>query len=397
MISVDEAIAIILDGAQTLNAESVSLGDVSGRFLAADVVARISQPPFAASAMDGYAVRFCDMALGAELLVVGEAPAGAPFRGTVAQGETVRILTGGAVPAGADHVVMQEDVTREGKRITINTPQEKPRHIRQAGIDFHQGDILATKVTRLHNFHGSIFAAANVSSLSVTRRPRVAIFSNGDELVEPGATLGPGEIVNSNHFALSAMVKSWGGVPDYLGCAADSEEVIADFFVRAGDADIIIPIGGASVGDYDFVKSAFQGVGGETRFEKIAVRPGKPTWFGKFGNARIVGLPGNPASALVTAALFVQPLVRRLAGAQSEAPHFSTAVLTQDVPANGGRETYLRGAAEPGDDGAMYVTPAPNQDSSLLAPFASANVLIRRAVNASAVAIGGDVEIVRLR
>ncbi|NOX82316.1 MAG: molybdopterin molybdotransferase MoeA [Alphaproteobacteria bacterium] len=397
MISVDEAIAQILDGAQTLDAEAISLGDVSGRVLAEDVVARISQPPFAASAMDGYAVRFCDMAPGAQLSVVGEAPAGAPYDGTVASGEAVRILTGGAVPSGADHVIMQEDVTREGERITINAPQKKPRNIRQAGIDFHQDDILAKKTARLHDFHGSIFAAANVASVSVTRRPRVAIFSNGDELVEPGATLGPGEIVNSNHIALSAMVKSWGGAADYLGCAADSEDAIAEFFKRARDADIIIPIGGASVGDYDFVKSAFHRAGGETRFEKIAVRPGKPTWFGKFGHARIVGLPGNPASALVTAALFVQPLVRRLAATQSDAPHFSNAILTQTIAANGARETYLRASAEQGDDGAMLVTPAPSQDSSLLTPFASANVLIRRKVNAPAVASGGDVEIVRLR
>ncbi len=397
MISVDEAIAIILDGAQMLDVETVSLGDVSGRVLAEDIAARISQPPFAASAMDGYAVRFSDMAPGAELSVVGEAPAGAPFDGTIAEGEAVRILTGGAVPSGADHVIMQEDVTRQGERITINMPQEKPRHIRQAGIDFQEGEVLANKTTRLHNFHGSIFAAANVPSVSVTRRPRVAIFSNGDELVEPGATLGPGEIVNSNHFALSAMVISWGGAPDYLGCAADSEEAIADFFTRARDADIIIPIGGASVGDYDFVKSAFHRAGGETLFEKIAVRPGKPTWFGKLGYARIVGLPGNPASALVTAALFVQPLVRRLAATQSDARHFSKAILAQAIAANGGRETYLRASAEQGADGAIHVTPAPNQDSSLLTPFASANVLIRRTANTPAVAIGGDVEIVRLR
>ncbi len=397
MINVDEAINIILDGASALDAETVSLGALTGRTLAADVVARITQPPFTASAMDGYAVRFGDMAPGAQLSVVGEAPAGAPYDGAIASGEAVRILTGGVVPLGAEHVIMQEDVTREGDRITINELQKKPRNIRKAGVDFSKGDILARKAARLHDFNGSIFAAANISAVSVTRRPRVAIFSNGDELVEPGATLGPGEIVNSNHIALSAMVKSWGGAPDYLGCAADSQEAIEDFFRRARDADIIIPIGGASVGDYDYVKSAFQGAGGETLFEKIAVRPGKPTWFGKLGNTRIVGLPGNPASAIVTAALFVQPLVRRLAATQSDAPHFSNAVLTESLPANGARETYLRARGEHRDEGGVHVTPAPDQDSSLLMPFASANVLIRRAVNAPAVVVGGEVEIVRLR
>jgi len=397
MISVDDAIAGILDGAQGLGAENVALGDVAGRVLAADVTARMTQPPFAASAMDGYAVRFADVAPGGHLKVIGEAPAGAPFGGVVGDGEAVRIFTGGVVPNGADHVIIQEDVAREGDRLIINEPQEKPRNIRKAGIDFHAGDILEKKGVRLHEIHGSIFAAANVAEIPVARRPTVAIFSNGDELVEPGAALKPGEIVNSNHYALAAMVKSWGGAPTYLGCAPDSEEAIRDFFLRAQSADIIIPVGGASVGDYDYVKSAFRGVGGETVFEKVAVRPGKPTWLGKLGGARIVGLPGNPASALVTAALFVQPLVRRLADTEADAPHFSKAALTSALAANGRRETYLRARVEGGSDGALHVTPAANQDSSLLSPFSDANALIKREIDAPAAALGGEVEIVRLR
>jgi molybdopterin molybdotransferase len=230
-----------------------------------------------------------------------------------------------------------------------------------------------------------------VESVSVFRRPRVAVFSNGDELREPGAELKAGQIVNSNHYALCELIRSWGGEAAYLGCAADSENAIRDYFRRGNGADIIIPIGGASVGDYDFVKSAFAKEGGVLRFDKVAVRPGKPAWCGTIGDARIVGLPGNPASAIVTAALFVQPLVRRLAGENWTAP-FGKARLTTEIGANGGRETYLRGEVRNGE-----ATPASNQDSSLLLPFAAANALIRRVANAPAAEAGEDIEFVWLR
>ena len=391
MKTVEEAIAAVLEGAAPLAAERVDLSALAGRILAENVKAAITQPPFAASAMDGYAVRYEDAQQGAALEVTGEAPAGAPFAGNVGAGETVRIFTGGVVPDGADHVIIQEDVTRDGDAITINEPQETPRHIRAAGIDFEKGDVLAKAGARLHEIHGSIFAAANVESVSVFRRPRVAVFSNGDELREPGVELNPGQIVNSNHYALSESIRSWGGEADYLGCASDSEDSIRGLFRRGRHADIIIPIGGASVGDYDFVKSAFAKEGGVLRFDKVAVRPGKPTWCGTIGDARIVGLPGNPASAIVTAALFVQPLVRRLAGEVWTAP-FGKARLAAPLPANGGRETYLRGEVCNGE-----AMPASNQDSSLLLPFASSNALIRRVANAPAANIGEEVEFILLR
>ncbi|MEO1241934.1 MAG: gephyrin-like molybdotransferase Glp [Pseudomonadota bacterium] len=397
MISVEEAIAAILEGANTLGPESVPLGACAGRVAAVDVTARMTQPPFAASAMDGYAVRFGDADEGETLKVIGEAPAGAPFAGAVASGECVRIFTGGVVPQGADHVVIQEDVTRDGDQITINEPQDNPRNIRAAGIDFEKGDILARAGDALHEMHGSIFAAANIDAVLVTRRPKVVIFSNGDELVEPGGELKPGQIVNSNHYALAAMIRRWGGEVDYLGCAEDQEAAIRTFFARGRDADIIVPVGGASVGDYDYVKSAFSAEGGVATFEKVAVRPGKPTWFGKLDKARVIGLPGNPASALVTAALFVQPLVRRLAGMRFDpAALFQCAPLRAPLGANGRRESYLRGVANASPDG-FVITPTDNQDSSLLAPFAKANVLIRRAVDAPAAAAGDEVEFVWLR
>lgn len=391
MLSVEEAISAVLEGAAPIGHEQAGLGELVGRIAAEDVTARMTQPPFAASAMDGYAVRFKDMRVGAELRVIGEAPAGAPFDGTVGAGEAVRIFTGGAVPKGADHVIIQEDIARDGDAIAIREDQPRARNIRAAGIDFKEGDVLAEKGMRLHDIHGAIFAAANIDKVSVYRRPKVAVFSNGDELKEPGADLKPGEIINSNHYALTAMISGWGGEAVYLGCAPDSEEAIRDYFRRGAEADVVIPVGGASVGDYDFVKSAFAKEGGETVFSKVAVRPGKPTWCGNMGKARVIGLPGNPASAIVTAALFVQPLVRRLAGEIWSAP-FLKARLAAPVGANGGREAYLRAEEK---DGA--VAPASNQDSSLLFPFATANALIRRPVNAPALKAGDEVECVRLR
>lgn len=395
MLSVDDAIAAILEGAAPVGREDVSLQRCTGRIAAQDVHAALTQPPFAASAMDGYAVRSVDMAPGATLTVIGEAPAGLPFEGDVGVGQAVRIFTGAPVPVGADHVVIQEDVRRDGAMITITEPQSPPRHIRAAGIDFKNGDKLVSADDVLHEIHGSILATANLVGVQVYRRPRVALFSNGDELKEPGADLKPGEIINSNHYALGAMIEKWGGDVDYLGCAADTEAAIIGMFESARRADIIVPVGGASVGDYDYVKSAFAKAGGEMVFDKIAVRPGKPTWCGALGEGRLVGLPGNPASAIVTAALFVQPLVRRLAGRQWSAP-FATARLVQSLNANGRRESYLRAVAAQTADG-YEVRPAVNQDSSLLFPFVEANALIRRPVDAPACDVGDDVEIVWLR
>ncbi len=399
MRSVEAALKELLAGAASLEAERVGLVNIKGRVLAKDAIAAITQPPFSASAMDGYAVRFSDLEqeIGVQLMVIGEAPAGAPFDGVVGQGQAVRIFTGGVVPEGADHVVIQEEVECDGHQITIKAPQNEPRNIRPAGVDFVAGDVLASAGTELHAVHGSIFAAANLGAIDVVRKPRVGLFSNGDELREPGAILNAGEIINSNHYALAEMIMDWGGEPDYLGCAPDDEAALKSFFERAKDYDILTPIGGASVGDYDYVKSAFAAVGGEIVFEKVAVRPGKPLWYGRLGNAHVIGLPGNPASAIVTAALFIKPVVKRLAGLVDEVSSvFEKGQLQTSIKANGRREAYLRGRAVI-CDGVLGVTPAGNQDSSLLAPFCEANVLIRRPVDAPAALVGDDVEIVRIR
>ncbi len=397
MISVREAISTILSGATPIGTETVSLHHCTGRMAAEDIFARLTQPPFAASAMDGYAVRFADVQVGTKLKIIGEAPAGAPYSGKVSAGEAVRIFTGGVVPDGADHVIIQEDVTRDGDDISVQENQERPKNIRAAGIDFNVGDILVHKGEIFHEMHGSIMAAANIDVVPVYNRPTVALFSNGDELVEPGAELKPGQIINSNHYALVEMVRRWGGEPKYLGCASDEKQVIRDMFTKGQSADLIIPIGGASVGDYDFVKSAFQDLNGKIKFEKIAVRPGKPTWFGTMGETKVIGLPGNPASALVTAALFVQPLVRRMSGgAKKEFPDYHSAVATTDIGPNGGRESFLRGIVNAAPEG-FQASPVQNQDSSLLMPFATANVLIRRQANAPAIEPGDTVEFVWLR
>lgn len=395
MISVEEALSIVLSGAEALGSESVTLGHCANRIAAADIVAKITQPPFAASAMDGYAMRAADAKKDARLRVIGEAPAGAPYAGKVGAGEAVRIFTGGVVPDGADHVIIQEDVARDGDSIVISEPQNAPRHIRPAGVDFKEGDLLAAAGARLNQIHGALFAAGNIASVPVFRRPKVAIFSNGDELIEPGGDLKPGEIINSNHYALTALVNHWGGEAVYLGCSQDSEDAIADMFKAGGDADVIVPIGGASVGDYDFVKTAFRSLGGETQFEKVAVRPGKPTWFGALGPARVVGLPGNPASAIVTATLFLRPLIVALGGGDPRNV-YGEGPLATALPTNGPRESYLRATFVRGADGER-LRPADNQDSSLLLPFAEADGLIQRLPDADAASEGDVVRYLLLR
>ncbi len=398
MLSVEDALTQILKDAAPLPSETIPITDITGRVSAADVAAALTQPPFAASAMDGYAVRFADMGEGAKVRVIGEAPAGSHFAGEIAAGEAVRIFTGAAVPAGADHVIIQEDVERVGDEITVAEAQATPRTIRPAGVDFHRGDILLPKGARIHEIHGALLAAANLAEISVIRQPTIAIIANGDELMAPGAPLKPGQIVNSNHYALTAMARQWGAAPAYLGCAKDDEASVTNFFDQARDFDIILPVGGASVGDFDCVKSGFKSASGEIIFEKVAVKPGKPTWLGRLGDARVIGLPGNPAAAIVTAALFVQPLAKLLGGGQTSAgPVFHSARLAGPVPKNGRRESYLRADARAGAAGEVHVTAAANQDSSLLSPFATANALIRRLPDAPALGAGEEVEIVWLR
>ena len=387
-----DALDIVLSGIEPLGVEPVPLGSLPGRIAARDHVAKISQPPFSASAMDGFAVTAEDAVSGRSLEVIGEAPAGAPFQGRVGQGEAVRVFTGAVIPDGAGHVVIQEDVERVDDQITITDEQTGGRHIRAAGIDFTVGDVLAKSGERFGRFHGALLAAANVAEAECYRRPRVALFSSGDELRAPGNDLAPGEIINSNHYAVSEIVRAAGGVPDYLGCAGDDIAEIEAMYKQAASADVVLPIGGASVGDYDYMREGFTAAGGELIFEKVAMKPGKPTWCGALGSARVIGLPGNPAAAIVASSIFAQPLIARLAGDTSHAT-FMQAVTASGLPANGPRESYLRAERIGAEGGRVVVQPFRSQDSSLLSAFAKCDVLIRRVPNAPAVEAGDAVEV----
>lgn len=393
MKSVEEALDLILDGVEALDAEQVPLDAIVGRIAAADHVACVTQPPFSASAMDGYAVRFVDIATRDTLQVIGEAPAGQPFDGRVEAGTAVRVFTGAVIPEGADHVVIQEDVTLEGATLTIVAEQKTARNIRPAGLDFKTGDVLAEAGKPFGIFHGALLAAGNLPTAKCVRKPHIALFTSGDELRAPGADLAPGEIINSNPFALRALIEAWGGTAEYLGCAPDGLAEVQEMFQRASGADLIVPIGGASVGKYDFMRDGFAAAGGALVFQKVAVRPGKPTWFGRLGASRVIGLPGNPASAMVTASLFVQPLVQRLCGRRA-ASITEMAVTMSALPANGMRESYLRAERVMSSSGQPVVKPFPKQDSSLLSAFTRCDVLIRRVVDAPGVPEGREVEII---
>jgi molybdopterin molybdotransferase len=397
LISVEEAWSRLAEHAPALRAERVRLMDAPGRILAEDIAARVTQPPFAASAMDGYAVRFADAQVDARLRVIGEAPAGAAFDGEVGPGEAVRIFTGGVVPQGADHVIVQEDVIRVSDSIVVKDRQEAPANIRAPGVDFREGDIVLRAGDVLSGARLALAAAANVAELSVARRPVVAILASGDELAEPGSDLKPGQIVGSTSFGLAALIREWGGEPLPLGTAADTIEAVHAKLDDAKDADLIAPLGGASVGDRDVMREAFARRGFKLYFEKIAVRPGKPTWFGQHEEQRVLGLPGNPASALVCAHLFVKPLLWAATGrAMADATRTTPARLAETAPRNGPRETWLRARAEVAADGVLSVTHFPRQDSSLLTPFAASNCLLRLAPGAAPATAGAPCEILLL-
>ena len=378
MISVSEAITLLLEHRSSRPVITMALANCLGATLAEDIKAKITLPPLAASAMDGYAVKLSDVRkAGVKLTVIGESPAGHPFQGTVNMGEAVRIFTGGAVPKGADHIVIQENAEREDDILTTLFDNETPRHIRQAGIDFAKGDTLLTQGTVIGPMHIAIAAAANHAVLPIYKRPVIALIANGDELKVPGSEVFETDIISSNPAGLGALIRHWGGEVMDMGIASDSLDAITDLIHKAKDADIIVPVGGASVGDHDYMRDAFKTCGLTSIFEKVAVRPGKPTWFGtlksKTGDEQVVlGLPGNPASAVVCAHLFLKIVMRR-----ADELTFAKAKLTKALPANGPRETYMRALAKLTETGQLEVTPFPRQDSSLLTPLTKANVLIR--------------------
>ncbi len=396
MASVDQALALIASHGRdrALGVETISLSDAEGRRLAEPVIAQVSQPPADVSAMDGYAVRHADMKLGASLKVTGESRASVPFNGEVKSGEAIRIFTGAHLPRGADHILIQEDAKREGDTVTVTFEQPKPENIRRAGLDFAKGRALVPAGHLMTEGAISLAAAGNVAKLVVRKIPRIGVLANGDELVAPGSDLASGQIVNSIQPALIALIRRWGAIPIELGVSRDDE---ADVRRRiAAPCDVIVTIGGASVGDYDVVRTAFAAEGFAPIFEKVAIKPGKPTWFSGKDSALVLGLPGNPAAAMVIAQLFLRPLIDALTSAPATEKSIQRAYTSDAVPAAGNREEYLRAILTLGPDGRATVKAAENQDSSLLSPFLTANALIRRAPNTPAVKPGDLVDIVNL-
>jgi molybdopterin molybdotransferase len=399
LMPVTDALAAILDGAQPLGEEIVALDTAFHRTLARDVAAKRTQPPQAMSAMDGYAVRAADAAdLKARLKVIGEVAAGRPFGRTVGAGEAARIFTGGVIPEGADAVIIQEDTTSDGDTITITEAAVKGRHIRRAGVDFSEGDVLLAKGSRLSDRDLSLAAAMNYPELPVRRRPKVAVLATGDELVMPGTTPGPGQIVYSNGYALRALARAEGAETLDLGIAADTVAATTDGIRRAREAcaDVLVTTGGASVGDHDLVKRSLEAEDVTMAFWRIAMRPGKPMMHGRLGAMRVIGLPGNPVSSYVCAFLFLVPLIRALSG-RSDVHHArETALLGRDAAANDQREDYLRARLEKRGDGEWIATPVSRQDSSLLGFLAAAQGLVIRPPFAPAAAKDARVDILRL-
>jgi molybdopterin molybdotransferase len=384
MLSREEALELLLEGKCPVGIETVPIALSGGRVLARDIIASRSQPPDRLSAMDGYAARG-PLAEGDVLKVIGEAPAGKPFEGSVEAGTAVRIATGGVVPAGADRVVVQEAVERAADRVRlIETPGEA-RFVRAAGSDFEAGRTVARAGDPLTPARLGLVAAANHGHLTVYRRPRVAVLASGDELREPGETLVPGQVVNSAPYTLSRLLEQWGGIAVQHPILADDDELARRQIDGADlDVDLIIPLGGASVGDRDRLRPLFEERGARILFDKVAVRPGKPTWHARLDGPPLLGLPGNPASAFVCAHLFVRPLLFALAGRRAPVMPFLHARLMHGAGAGGAREAFLRAKAFVDEQGQLQVTADARQDSGLQSPLAAANALLRRPANAPA-------------
>jgi molybdopterin molybdotransferase len=370
--------------------QTVPLSNALGRTLAGTVTATRDQPPFAASAMDGYAVRSVDTP--GSLTVAGESAAGHGFAGRCEPGAAIRISTGAAMPDGADAIVIQENVRREGERIIV--PAVAANHfVRRRGIDFTAGTILLEKGRNLDGVAVSLAAATGASELAVVRPPRIAILSSGDELAAPGETPGPWQIFDSATFGLAGLIAAWGGEAKRLAVARDDATAIAQAAEEGlANSDLLLLVGGASVGDHDHARPALMRLGLEMKVGKIAVRPGKPTWFGVTPKGPVLGLPGNPASALVCAHLFLKPLLLAMLGRPPE-PRLVRAHLGNALPANGNREHYLRSALTADSEGRLVVRAFEDQDSSLISIFAAANALIRLAPDAPALAEGALVDV----
>jgi molybdopterin molybdotransferase len=392
LLPVAEALSRILTGARLAGTEDVLLANAMGRVLASPLKARRDQPPFDASAMDGYAVIAGD---GPELDVIGMSAAGHRFRGTVKRGKAVRIFTGAPVPAGADAVIIQENVTVSSTRITCREPAKPGQNIRRKGLDFARGEALIAAGTVINARDLGLAAAMNCATVRVRKKPLVAVFATGDELVEPGGSPNQDQIISSNSTALAALAAHFGASVTNLGIVRDDLKATIRAIRKAAAADILLTTGGASVGDHDHVQEALKAAGVKVDFWKVALRPGKPLMYGRKDHQHVLGLPGNPVSAQVCARLFLVPLLRVMSGLEPTVPE-TTAILGANMKANDNRQDYVRARLETRADGTRIATPFGKQDSSMQRTFREAACLIIRPPLAPEAAAGTSVPVVLL-
>jgi molybdopterin molybdotransferase len=397
LLSVRDAHARVTAAFEALPSETVSVADATGRVLATAPAARLTQPPSDLSAMDGYAVRAEDVpAAPSTLKLVGQAPAGGSYDHALKPGETVRIFTGGPLPMGADAIVIQEDTKADGEKITILEAPRPGRHIRKAGLDFAKGDQPLAAGRILTTRDVALAAAMNLPWLSVHRKPRVAILSTGDELVMPGEPVGRNQIVSSSGIAVASLVRGWGGEPTLFDIARDDAKLIESCIAAGAQHDLLITLGGASVGDHDLVQGALEAQGFAMDFWRIAMRPGKPLMFAAKDRARVLGLPGNPVSTMVCALLFLKPAIDRMLGQAGALVATVPARLAVDVKINDTREDYVRSTLSRAKDGTLTVTPNPVQDSSMLSVLAESSALMVRPAHDPARKAGDTVQVVDL-
>ena len=390
MISVAEALAQIFALLKPIDTEVVPLRQAAGRVLAQPIVAKRDQPPFDASVMDGYGISDAAPSPGAEYAVIGEAAAGHVFDGRISTGEAVRIFTGAPVPSGVKRVIIQEDVRRDGDVIVLNSKLDSSIYIRQKGADFNVKDKLHAS-RRLSAADVSLIASMNHSDVSVFRRPNVALIATGDELVMPGETPRDDQIIASNAFGLAAIIEAANGCPRILPIAGDTEESLAATFQLAKGADLVVTVGGASVGDHDMVGKVAENLGMKRSFHNVAMRPGKPLMAGLLAGVPMIGLPGNPVSSIVCGHIFITPALDVLQGLPQRAMARRRVPLAAPLSANGPREHYMRATLSDGE-----VAAADRQDSALLSVLSAANALIVRPPNDGPRQKGDQVDVIDL-
>jgi molybdopterin molybdotransferase len=398
MISVEEARSRILEQVNVTATETINIAAAHNRALAENVIARVTQPPKDVSAMDGYAVRSADLEkIPATLKVIGESAAGKGYYGSTGAGQAVRIFTGAPLPAGADTIVIQENTERDGELVKVLEGTASGTYVRPAGLDFRVGDIGLQAGRLLTARDIGLAAAMNVPWLTVRRRPRIALLATGDEIVRPGDPLAANQIVSSNSLALAGLIQASGGEAVDLGIAADDEASLRQMAAGARGADMLITMGGASVGEHDLIRSVLGDEGLEIDFWRIAMRPGKPLIWGRIGDIPMLGLPGNPVSSLVCGLIYLRPAITRMLGlAVDPGSEYVPARLGCDLSANDQRQDYLRATLDIGNDGEMVATPFGKQDSSMLSRLAKSDCLILRLPHAPPAKAGDNVSIIQL-